>query len=457
MTIDKLSAQNGMMTGAPMRAPKDAGEGPAPAAEQKDEVSLSSGESLGKKLISLPGKAFKEVVGIAHGTVEAAIGAVPSALGGIESGLSVRRPDGQYEGHKGDADGGYGVGYVLQAGAAGAVAGGVMGGPWGVAIGGGAGIVAGLVKMGIDHETGAMKRVTGSIEDKTYGPILDNIPTGDKMYDAGKNISEGAIVGMKAGIKESFTTGREKGQGTMSGLWEGSKGFVRTLAHSSEEAPPAAPQEPKTLGEKFKDAALFVVGVPKEILKAVFGAAAGTVGAVLTTPNGLIEGVIQGAHHHGDASRINVDTKLHRALLKIETTLIGAAAGSIAGPLGTVGGAVAGALGGLLVGGVLSRIEHATETDKDIAKGIENSLKREMADNKDLGSPIANGHRNVIEGAMVGTAAGIREGFSTGYDAGAGFVQGVADSVVGVGKGLKGAFDALKNPAPPKPQAETEE
>jgi hypothetical protein len=450
--IDKVTGQNGIAA-TRAQVPKEAQGETVAGAGHEDSVNLSGNESLGKKIISFPGKVVKETVGFATGLVDSALGIIPSTTGGIQSALDARKPDPSHnvEGHKGDAEIGYGIGYVLEAGAGGAVAGGLIAGPWGVAIGGVGGLVLGGVKMGVEYATGALKRVTDKIENSTFGPISDNTPTGDKMYDVGKDVGEGAIVGMKSGVAENFSLGREKGEGTISGLWEGTKGTVKTLVHREPEPETPAPEKPPTMGEKFKDAALFVVGLPKEILKAAFGIAGGTVGAVLTAPQGLLDGLGQGATHHGEVESIRFSSKLHKHMLRMETTLIGAAVGSAVGPLGTVAGAIAGAIGGLLVGTILNRIEKTTGTDKELVKNMENHLKREVADNKELSSPIASRHRDVIEGAMVGTAAGVKEGFNLGYDAGAGVVQGVADGVKGVAKGLKGAFSALSHPQPPKP------
>jgi len=456
--IDKVGSQNSITMNTQVRAERQADEGEK-AQEQKDSVNITNSESLGKKIVLFPARAVKEVVGVAHGTVSAALGVIPSALGGIQAGLTTSKPDAakQVEGHKGEAEAGYAIGYALQVGAAGAVAGSMISGPWGAVIGGVGGLVVGGIKMAIDGATGALKRVDEKISEGIYNGIADNTPTGDKMYDAGKDIAEGGILGIKDGVKESFNLGREKGKATLDGLWEGTKGAVRTILSREHEAPAAEEAKPQTFGEKFKEAAKLVIGIPKEILKAAFGTAAGTVGAVLSAPYGLIEGVGQGATHKGNIEHIDADKRTHKVILNTECVLIGAAAGAIGGPFGMIGGGIAGAVGGLLVGYVLGRIEKGTGTDKEIADHMTAHLKREVSDNKDLGSKVANGHRDVIEGAMVGTAAGMKEGFRVGYDTGAGFVQGVSDSVVGVAKGLKGAFSALKNYEEPAPQAKTEE
>lgn len=451
-SIDRISTQNGLPINSGIQiqneinsgSPEDAGAS-APNTGN-DSVEISKGESLGKKIAMFPFRAVKETTGIIMGVADAALGTIPSALGGIESALSVSRPDpaSGYTGHKGEANGGYVIGHGLQAASCGAVAGGFIGGPWGVLIGGAGGLVLGLIKLGVDHEIGVVDRVSKKISEKTYEPIIDNVPTQDKMYDAGKNVSEGGIIGMKTGIVENFNVGREKADGVFDGIWEGTKGFTRTIFHTNHEASESKEQEaPKTFGQKLKDGAMFVISLPKEMLKFAFGTVFGTAGALMTLPDGLIEGIGQGVTHHGNADRIHMSKGLHRGLIKAETALMGAAAGACAGPIGTVGGAIAGALGGLIVGMILSKIERVTETDKQIIEGMENHLKREISDNKELGSRIANGHRDAIEGAMTGTAAGLREGFSAGYDAGAGFVQGVSDAVVGVAKGLKGAIKEL--------------
>jgi len=456
--IDKVAPQNTITVNTQARVERQAGESEK-AQEQKDSVNISGGESLGKKIVLFPARAIKEAAGIAHGTVSAALGVIPSALGGIQAGLTTDKPDAanQVEGHKGEAEAGYGIGYALQIGAAGALAGGMMSGPWGVAIGGLGGLVLGGIKIAIDGATGALDRVDEKISQGIYNAIADNNPTGDKMYDAGKDIAEGGILGVKDGVIESFNLGREKGKATFDGLWEGTKGAVRTILSRDREAPTSEEAKPQTFGEKFREAAKLVIGIPREILKAAFGTAAGTVGAVLAAPYGLIEGIGQGATHKGDVERIEADKRTHKAILNTECVLIGAAAGAMGGPFGMIGGGIAGAVGGLLVGYILGRIEKATGTDKEIAENMTEHLRREVGDNKDLGSKVANGHRDVIEGAMVGTAAGIREGFGVGYDTGAGFVQGVSDSIVGVAKGLKGAFSALNNYETPAPQAKTEE
>lgn len=434
--------------------PPEAKQENAPqAAEQKDSAELSSGESVGKKIISFPGKVIKGVMGVATGTVEAGLGVIPSTFGGITSALGVRPkdPSGQYGPYKGDAEGGYTVAYVLQAGAAGATVGAMLGGPWMAAAGGVGGLIVGGVKMAVDHSTGSMKRIGDKIEDATFEPILDNTPTGDKMYDAGKNVSEGGILGMKAGVKENFSTGFEKAGGTMSGLWEGSKGAVRTFAHSEPQAPAPETEKP-SFGQQVKNAAMFVLALPKNIVKVAAGIVGGVVGTAMMIPNGLIEGIGQGASHHGNPEHISMSKSGHRALIRLESAALGAAAGFAAAPWGTVISAVGGGVAGLIVGFILTRIEKSTDTDDRIIANMENHMKREIADNKDLGSKIANGHRNVIEGAMVGTAAGMKEGFSVGYDVGAGFVQGVADGIKGVGKGIVGGFKAASHPQTPKPQ-----
>ncbi|MHC9544749.1 MAG: hypothetical protein AB9903_34990 [Vulcanimicrobiota bacterium] len=456
--IDKVTPQSAMTINTQARVERQAGESDK-TQEQKDSVNISGGESLGKKIVLFPARAVKEVVGIAHGTVSAALGVIPSALGGIQAGLTTDKPDAakQVEGHKGEAEAGYGIGYALEIGAAGAVAGGMMGGPWGVAIGGVGGLILGGIKMAIDGATGALHRVDDKISQGIYNAIADNTPTGDKMYDAGKDIAEGGILGVKDGVKESFNLGREKGKATLDGVWEGTKGAVRTILSRDHEAPATEEAKPQTFGERFKEAATLVIGLPKEILKAAFGTAAGTVGAVLAAPYGLLEGIGQGATHKGDVEHIEAGKRTHKVILNTECVLIGAAAGAIGGPFGMIGGGIAGAVGGLLVGYVLGRIEKATGTDKEIAENMTKHLRREVSDNNDLGSKVANGHRDVIEGAMVGTAAGIKEGFGVGYDTGAGFVQGVSDSIVGVAKGLKGAFSTLNNYEAPAPQAKTEE
>jgi len=415
---------------------------------QTDSVEISRGDSVGMKILNFPGNAVKETAGIASGLLKATCSIIPSAFGGIQAGLTVIRPEAaeQNPGFQGKAEGGYGAMYIIEAGAAGVTAGGLIAGPWGALAGGGAGLVLGAVKLGIDYSTGAAKRVTGQIEKETYEPVADNLPTGDWMYDAGKDLTEGAIVGMKAGVKESFAVGQEKGRATAIGFWEGTKGAVRTLAYHATIQPEPPPAEQRTPGDRIKEAALFVARIPKETMKIAVGTATGLAGAALTAPNGLVEGVIQGATHRGTIDNISMSVKGHHVMMRGESLLLGAAAGALMGPAVTVGWTLAGALGGYITGVVTTAVEKKTGTDRQIVQNMENHLKREVSDNADLGSSVANGHRNVIEGAMVGTAAAAKEGFNAGYDMGAGIVQGVADSIVGIGKGLKGAFDAIWKP-----------
>lgn len=408
--------------------------------EPGDSASLSDAVSWTE-----PASLIKSTFGVAMGLAEAAIGTIPSTTGGITSALSVRQPQGSYPASRGEADPGYILGSLAQGGLGGGVAGGVTFGPWGAIVGTAGGLILSGIKLGIDFSSGVDERVFKTIEDATFEPILDNAPTGDPMYDAGKNVSEGGILGMKAGAAENFRIGREKADGTLSGLWEGAKGFGRTLASHSQEPP-----QPSTPPEQLKKAVASLVKAPFGALKCAAGVAGGVAGSALVLPDGMLEGMVQGASHHGDQSNVHVQEETHRAVLRIETTLLGLAAGSVAGPLGAFGGAILGGTGGL----ILTHIEKITGTDKQIVEHMEGHLKREMADNGDLGSKLANEHRNVVEGTLVGTAAGLKEGFSAGYDAGTGFVQGVYDGFIGVGKGIKGAIKALKNTQPQNPAPE---
>ncbi len=388
------------------------GDGSTPQ-EAQDSVSLES------TILSMPAKAAGKVVGIASGTVEALLNVLPGIAGGLVESV--------------DEGSGYGplvAATILETTAAGAAAGSVFFGAPGAIGGGIGGVFYGLVNFGINQESGASPGMANRLSRAVKDGLSDNVPTGKKSRDVAKNLSEGAVLGTIVETKLGWSAGYEKGRGLVSGISEGAKGIGGIISGSigpkPEEEKPAAEGVDKQ--GAFRKAFTALLKVPLKAAEISTGLVSGTVGAVVTIPTALIQGIGEGATRQFDGDS-NSAYLFHRGMTFTGIVAATAAAGfMMAGPPGLLIGLGAGAAGGAVV----ARIQRKSGADKELAGNISQTLEAAASDNIETGSPVHDVTRNAVEGAMVGTAAGIKEGFRSGYQGGVGVVEGIAEGIGGV-------------------------
>jgi hypothetical protein len=390
----------------------------APASEPKDKA------TIGERILDVPRKAIGAVVGTATAGVAAATNLIPSF---VEGGVRGTEP-----GHKAGA---YGVVSVLEYGALGATGGAITFGPLGALIGGAGGLVVGGLRQAIYYATDSDDRVKDAIGKDVDKAVSDNVPTDNKRHDVARDFTEGAFVGAKAGVVEGAKVGFDEGTGVVDGLFEGMKGIgtVITGSYPSPAQPTKAPGSDESVLKK-------VLKLPKKALEVTVGIASGAVGAVMATPQGVVQGVrdsvkLAGGEQIGDEYAVRSDAKLFRRLTVLEAMATGAAVGFMTS--GIVGAGI-GVVTGLIGGAIIARFERKGHADVEIAKGISNAMEFVHGDNEKTGSGMHDKVRDTIEGVVTGTAAGMKEGFRAGYEGGKGAVDGVIEGVAGVISGIIG-------------------
>lgn len=368
--------------------------------EPKDKVQISKTRDIFEKVLGAP---------------VAAVTSVANAAGGLISG--------GVSGVEGDGDDAHvvtsGIGYV----AMGATAGAMLMGGWIPAVAGG---VVGLVFAGLAAGSGSAEKIGEKIEASAEKVVADNEPSGRKLKDATRDFTEGGLTGLGVGAVEGFKEGDAYGAGIVSGVTEGTKGFVTSALGKYEDAKEARPKQKKSLFKK-------ILGVPRKVLGATAGVVGGLVGMAMEAPDGLMQGTVVGAAENEEASK-----KFHGGLMRLESLLAGAGAGfAMGGPWGAAIGAGVGLVGGH----ILRRVEKKSGKDKEIAQNLTKAVRYAQKDNAYKMETDEYGYRDKtpyetfrdgVEGAITGTGAGLREGFKGGYAAGKGTVDGVFDGIMGI-------------------------
>ncbi|MGV8124914.1 MAG: hypothetical protein AB2L14_34635 [Candidatus Xenobiia bacterium LiM19] len=385
------------------------------SAEVKDQVTVSSGKAEQKDRLSF----LKNIVGVAGGTAEAIINAPAGFVGGLVEGV--------------DESGGstpMKIATVLELASLGAVGGSAAFGLPGAIGGAVAGVVAGMVRLGVHHESGAAEKMEQKLEKSVKKAVSDNVPSGKKSRDMAKNATEGAILGTIIEGREGFKTGFDEGRGIVSGLIEGTKGVAGVITGKISPQKPAetAAPEAKAEGSTFKKVAGAILSLPKKAVALTIGLVSGTVGAAISAPVGLIQGIGEGATKEFEGAS-NSFNKFHRFMGFMECAATGAVTGFVMG--GPVGLGI-GLGGGIIAGGIVYRIERKSGADKEIVGNISSTLEQAAKDNPDTGSKVHDITRNTVEGAIVGTASGVKEGFKKGFDGGVGVVDGFVEGVKGI-------------------------
>jgi flagellar biosynthesis/type III secretory pathway protein FliH len=410
-------------------------DAPAPKPAEPDK-------SVWQTIASIPKKIIKTTVGLATGTVGAALTAAPGTVQGLKDGYEASRGDKVSESTYRDEKRLRRM-IILESMAGGAALGFTFGTPLiGTAVGAVGGLITGVVISSSMNKDEADERIAKGVAKSIEHAAKDNEKTSSDAHDIIRGTIEGGMTGTVAGAREGFKEGFSKGAKTAEKVVdnlnkipepfvEGIKGAATALVGKYEK--PSTDKPPaESIGHK-------ILTFPKKVVQFAVGVGLGTVEAALTAPSGLMRGIGDGIEINrggtiDESYEIRDKARFHRRMVSFELALGGAAAGFIVG--GPVGAGV-GFAGGILAGYTHGKIEKATNADNDKASGMTEAIKYAAKDNKPTDSKFRQTARGAVEGGMTGAAAGIREGFKEGYQAGKGLVDGVIDTAKGIAKGIK--------------------
>ncbi len=390
----------------------------SPQLKKTDKKSVK--ESKDKAQISKVRDVFEKTVGAPAAIISSAASAVGGFLGGGVAGIS-----------KEDGTTAFGLGSIAAYATMGAVAGASVAGLIGGIAGGVVGVLTGY------FASDSLEKIGKKVEKAAAEAVSDNKPSFNKVKDAARNFTEGALTGVGVGAVEGFKEGDVYGAGVVSGVIEGTKGVVTSALGKYEEA-----DKPKE-GKKKESLLGKIIKFPFKVLGVGAGLVGGVVGMGLESMDGLIQGVGIGVD-----SRVDADgsVRTHGIVIRSELALGGGVAGfMVGGPIGAGIGTVA----GLVAGQVVRMLEGRTDKDNEIVDNLARGVHYAQSDNTYTNKPDEWGYRDKttyekfrdgVEGAMTGTATGAREGFKAGFAAGKGAVEGVVDGVGGIISGIIGAI-----------------
>lgn len=276
--------------------------------------------------------------------------------------------------------------------------------------GGVAGLILGSGYALVQANSGGSQRISESGLKRVEQALSNNLPSGSAVKDRTKALVEGALSGAAAGSGAAFAVGREQGQGAVAGALEGAKEGARVLL-GNLDLPPAPP------GQQPTDS------IGRRLLRGTFG----VVGAGLGSSLSALDGALQGGGAGSDGV-CEGSSEFHHFTVKAQTVLSGAVAGGLLlGPVGAFGGSLI----GLGAGIVLSRIERNTGLDQKIVDSVQSQVKQALANDPVMDSQPATVSRNLVEGSIVGAAAGIRLGAIYGYQGGVGAADATYDVAAG--------------------------
>lgn len=198
----------------------------------------------------------------------------------------------------------------------------------------------------------------------------------DKHVKGGEGATPGTVKGVLAGGSSAAVGGAvmgfRNGAATVSGAIEGVTEF----------------------DDEWKAAERPSGGPVRKVLTVAGGAVAGT----LSAPVGLVQGLTARRTEGGKLSR-----KAQFALSAASGAALGGAAGLLGGPIGAVIGAGVGAVIGLT----------SSLGNKGLADGVSSSLQRATKNDTDMGNEESNARRDLLQNAIVGAAAGVRQGWDS--------------------------------------------
>jgi hypothetical protein len=298
--------------------------------------------------------------------------------------------------------------------ATGLVAGSSLGVPAAV-VGGVAGLIVGTGYAATQYLSGGSLRIQEPASRRVTEALSDNLPSGSKLKDSTKAVVEGTLNGAAAGSRAAFGVGREQGQGAAAGAIEGLQDGARVLlGHFEDPAEPPSDQQPVSIGRR--------------VARGAFGVAGAGLGSTFSAIDGAIQGGIAAVD-----SNYKGDKDLHGFTVQAQSALSAAIAGGVLlGPLGALGGWLV----GMGAGALLTRIESKTGIDQQIVDSVQSAVNRAQSNDPEMDSPAATYSRDLVEGAMVGAAAGVHSGALYGYQGGVGAADASYDVAAGIASAI---------------------
>jgi hypothetical protein len=213
-----------------------------PGTEPKEgkpvEEKQAEEKTFAQKVIEVPGKILKGVVGTAVGAASVPLHVIPGAVKGLHS---------AGQGYDSKSTGPLHVTMGLQNTALGAGAGFLYGGPIGAAVGGAAGLAVSLINSYVAEKNGKYEELAEKIDAKVSKALEDN--KGSKTEVLFQNMTEGTIIGSASVASHGFTLGKETGEKTVNGLInvaEGvAEGAVEVAGNVLRGGPREIPEEKK--------------------------------------------------------------------------------------------------------------------------------------------------------------------------------------------------------------------
>ncbi|MBT9588815.1 hypothetical protein IV102_36105 [bacterium] len=360
-------------------------------------------------------KGFTQVAGYVAGAAGSLISLAPSALTGAIKGVNHAAHNQALSAE--DAKPAHATLTGLTLTAAGMAAGSGLG-VAATIVGGVAGLIVGTGYAATQYLSGGSQRIVEPTFERVEKALADNLSSGSILKDSTKALVEGTLNGAAAGSRAAFGVGQEQGQGAAAGAIEGIKDGTKALLgqYDGQTEPPVnQQQEPPSIGRR--------------VLRGAFGVAGASIGSTLSALDGALQGGVAGTDNDYKANK-----DFHRFTVKAQSSVSAAIAGGILlGPLGAIGGYLV----GLGAGALLTRIENKTGIDQKIVDSVQTAVNQARANDPAMDNPAATFSRNLVEGAMVGAAAGVHSGAVYGYQGGVGAADASYDVAAGIASAIQ--------------------
>ncbi len=212
----------GGISGAIKKPPKEeVSEEPGqPGEVQKpeDEKQEKAKKNFVQKLIQVPGKVLKGVVGVALGAATAPLHIIPGAVKGLGEGVNK-----SYRGRMGS----FHTAMFLQNVGTAATAGFLLGGPVTAALAGGGALAFTGLTTYIGEKTGVYDELAKQTEEKIEHALSDN--KGNATSVAFQDATEGTIIGAAVAGGKGFSVGYDSGKSIVSGAADVVEGSLEGL------------------------------------------------------------------------------------------------------------------------------------------------------------------------------------------------------------------------------------
>ena len=313
---------------------------------------------------------------------------------------------------------------VMSGVAVGSAVGAAAFGPVGLVLGATGGYITSVIGNFLDNKSGMLDSFINNV-DKKVDEQIDKLPKKEESSSLRKAINAG-VAGALEGAADGWEKGKVIGSGVAAGLMSGAS----FIANDLKETVPDVKQEIKqTQKEKDKH------GIIGKGVRIGMGLMSGAAGVMMNVPGGAIEGSLEAVEvgfHRKEITRplLLFATNAGKVL---PTALVGAALG------GPVGAAVGTAVG-LITGSLTTLIDGKYGFNRGIIRKIDRAIGEVVEDSSGKGYAI---YHNAAKGALVGSYAGLKEGWSLGYKGGSEIVDGIFETPL---EAAKHEEEPKKNP-----------